>query len=223
MESGKTASVDTVQWQEAMVLASRPLKIENSNWEPIVLAAVFFLHAGLIAHGFNWQKDFRSNRLSEDDALQVSFIDRIAISVSAPTASPGKPRKAVVSTLPMESAVLEEDAPVPGENVEIRERQSLRLTMDVDEWKPSVPIAPRNPLKRQFITLPGRAEPFIHGIKLTDKLTPHQRLQQLGKLFGAVDYDPCKEARNRMASGKSQMAAFDLEHDLRIIERHCRP
>ena len=226
MESDKTAAVDALHWQETMVFAARPvrpLKAESSNWEPIVLAAVFFLHAALIAYGYNWQEDFRNKVLSEDEALQVSFIDRIAIPDSAPSPSRVEPRKTIVSTRPIESAVLEEDAPVPSENVEIRERQSLRLTLDVDDWKPTTAIAPRDPLKRQFIALAGRAEPFIHGIKLSEKMTAQQRLQQLGKLFGAVDYDPCKEARNRMASGHSPIAAFDLEQDLRTIERHCRP
>lgn len=117
----------------------------------------------------------------------------------------------------------EEIVPVEIESPEIRDSRPLRLTMDVDEWQSSTAIAPRNPLKRQYIAIAGRAEPFIHGIKLSGKMTPEQRLHQIGKIFGAVEYDPCKEARNRMASGQSSVSELDLEHDLRNIERHCRP
>ena len=223
MESNKTAELVGLHWQEAIVFATRAREYRKSNWESAVFAAVFLLHATLIAYGYYWQKDLRNNALSVDEALQVSFIDRIIMPALKPSDSAGKQSRGIVSTQPRKSAALEIDAHVPAENAEIQDKQALRLTMDVDEWKPTAVITPRNPLKRQFIALPGRAEPFIHGIKLANTPTPEQRLQLLGKLFGAVEYDPCKEARNRMASGQSQVSAFDLEHDLRNIELHCRP
>ena len=223
MESNKTAEVVGFNWQEAIVFARRSRENRKSNWEPAVLAAVFFLHAALIAYGYNWQKYLRNNTFSEDEALQVIFIDRIIVPTVKPSDSIGKRKTGIVSTQPLASAEHKDTTPLISESAVIENGQVLHLTMEVDEWKPAEPVAPRDPLKRQFIALPGRAEPFIHGIKLANSPTPEQRLQQLGKLFGAVEYDPCKEARNRMASGQSQISAFDLEHDLRNIERHCRP
>lgn len=223
MESDKTPGVYAMQWQEPMVFAARPRETGKLPWEPVVLAAVCFLHAALIAYGYNWQKDLLTNTLSEDEALQISFIDRIAVPDSKPSASPEEQIQKKVLNPPLTLTSIEEAVQVDIESPEIRDSRPLRLTMDVDEWQSSTAIAPRNPLKRQYIAIAGRAEPFIHGIKLSNRLTPEQRLQKVGKLFGAVEYDPCKEARNRMASGQSSVSEFDLEHDLRNIERHCRP
>ena len=223
MESDIRVGVDALHWQNAFVFSAQPQKATRSNWQHVVLAAVCFLHAALIAYGYYWQKDFQKSRFTEDEALQVSFIDRVSIPDAELSHSAGNEKKKIVTTRSGASQEVTNDANVFVEDPDISERQSLRLTMDIDEWKPAEVVAPRNPLKRQYIALAGRAEPFIHGIKLGNKATPHQRLQQLGKLFGAVEYDPCKEAMNRMASGQSQVNAIDLEHDLQAIEHHCRP
>lgn len=222
-ESDIRADVDALHWQNTIVFSAQSRKTIRSNWQHVVLAAVCFLHAAMIAYGYYWQKDFQKNRFTEDEALQVSFIDRISIPDAKLSHSPGNEKKRIVATRSGTSPEVTNDANVFVEDPDISGRQALRLTMDIDEWKPAEVVAPRNPLKRQYIALAGRVEPFIHGIKLSNKATPQQRLQQLGKLFGAVEYDPCKEARNRIASGQSQVNAIDLEHDLQAIEHHCRP
>lgn len=221
MESDKTPGVDAMQWPEPMVFAVRDRQTGKSHWEPVLLAAVFFLHTSLIAYGYRWQKDLPTNTVSEDQSLQVSFIDTVVAPDSKAPSSSAKQNKARVSD--SSPTLTLEEVEMDIESQEIQESRPLRLTLDIDEWQSSPEIAPRNPLKRQHIAIAGRAEPFIEGIKLSSKPTPEQRLHQLGKLFGAVEYDPCKEARNRMASGQSQLSSLDLEHDLRNIELHCRP
>lgn len=215
--------VDALHWQNAIVFSAKTRKTERSNWKHVLLAVVCFLHAAMIANGYYWQKDFQKSRFTDDEALQVSFIDRVAIPDAKPSYSPASEKKRIVTTRSSKSPEETSDQNLFVEDPDISERQTLRLTMDIDEWKQAEVVAPRNPLKRQYIALAGRVEPFIHGIKISDKATPQQRLQLLGKLFGAVEYDPCKEARNRMASGQSLENAIDLEHDLQAIEHHCRP
>lgn len=223
MESDTSTVLDAMHWQDDIVFGGRSFKTTRSNWKPIVFAVVFFLHAAMIAYGFYWQKDFQKTSFADDEAMQVSFIERI--SIAEPESSSAEANHEKRNSLPRSSATIKKttDSLVLTEAVDIPDRQSLRLTMDVDEWESPATVTPRNPLHRQHIALAGRAEPFVHGIKFTNKLTPRQKLQMVGKLFGAVDYDPCKEARNRMASGQSQANDFDLERDLQTIAHHCRP
>lgn len=223
MESNRTAGSDAKHWQEVLVFRSQPIQSKTKNWESIVFAIVFCLHAALISYGYSWQKDFRKSAFSDDEALQVSFIDRLIIPESIPDSGHENTAEKVVTARTTVPAKAINDGLVLSEVENHSEPKALRLTMDVDEWATSAAIPPRNPLNRQHIALAGRAEPFVHGIKFTNKLTPRQKLQMVGKLFGAVDYDPCKEARNRMASGESQQDDFNLEHDLQTIAHHCRP
>ena len=192
----------------------------------MVLILAVFVHVGFIGYLFSWRAPALQHAIVDDDVLEVTFIDRASDAVlkeaesRTATDKNQNPKPVGRRLFARPNTQTTTTANRAGEIQDT----TLRLTLDNDEWNVAPVIVPKKLLQRQFIAMPGRAEPFIHGIKLSNKPTPEQLLRQVGKqLFGAVDYDPCKEARNRMASGQSQMHDLDVEADLRSIERNCRP
>lgn len=195
----------------------------RSDFAILILAV--FVHAGFIGYLFSWRAPTLQHALVDDDVLEVTFIDRAPNAVllevePRSTADKNKNKKLLSRRL---FARPNTQTTTVVNSAEETQDSTLRLSLDADEWNVAPVIVSKNPLQRQFIAMPGRAEPFIKGIKFRKQLSPQQRLAMVGKLFGAVEYDACKEARNRMASGQSQMHDLDVEADLRSIERHCRP
>ncbi len=193
------------------------------GWQGILLAAIVFLHFAMLAYVASWQAVRHDSMLVPDDTLQVSFIERISSSETRQSKSDRKTNNKALLGTRISAASPNADWPAGKDSDETMPGAALRLTIERDEWQADTIIAPRDPLKRQYIAIAGRAEPFIQGIKLTGTLSPKQRLEKVGMLFGAVSYDPCEEARKRMANGGSQANDLDVEVDLRAIELNCRP
>ena len=170
----------------------------------IILLLAVSAHAGFIGYLFSWQAP---------DALVLEIEPRSAA---------GKNQNKQLLSGRLFARPNTQTTTAANSAEEIQDT-TLRLTLDKDEWNAAPVVAPKNPLQRQFIAVPGRIEPFVDGLKFRKQLSPQQRLAMVAKLFGAVEYDVCKEARKRMASGQSQMHDLDVEADLRSIERHCRP
>ena len=191
----------------------------------IILLLAVSAHAGFIGYLFSWQAPTLQHVLADHDVLEVTFIDRApnAVVLKVDPRSAGDKNQ---NTQPAIRRLLARPntqiATVANSAEEIQDT-TLRLTLDKDEWNVAQAIVLKNPLQRQFIAVPGRIEPFVDGLKFRKQLSPQQRLAMVGKLFGAVEHDACKEARKRMASGQSQLHDLDVEADLRSIERHCRP
>ena len=226
MESDQRESIAVMDWESILGGRSRLVAGQGITWQGILLAAIVFLHFALLAYAFSWQA-IRSDKLFiPDEALQVSFIDR----VSRLETGQSKPNRNMrnegnnARSRPRGSTA-NYDADFSGEKAGDEEIPGppLRLTIESDVWQIDTTVTPKNPLKRQYIAIAGRAEPFIRGIKLAETSSPKQKLEKIGMLFGAVNYDPCEEARNRMASGRAQANELDVEADLRAIELHCRP
>lgn len=223
MNSKDGENSDVMDWGGLLYKQSRSAGRHKSRWNLLILSTVIFVHAGFIGYLFSWRVAIRDNILMLDDALQVTFIDRVPTPGPEQQSSNSKNNNVAIKTRRQPARNRATDTLKDADNNAENSSPALRLSLESDEWN-AEPIATlKHPLKRQFIPLAGRAEPFMHGIKLANKLSPRQKLQMVGKLFGAVDYDPCNEARNRMASGSSQINEIDLEADLRAIERHCRP
>jgi len=189
----------------------------------LILASA--VHVGVIGYLFSWRAAALHYVPVDDDVLEVTFIDR------APEAAVLENESRSATDKKQDAKPAQRKFPVKPDSETIAAfagfekvtDSALRLSVDNDEWSVAPVIAPKNPLKRQSITMPGRAEPFVKGIKFRKQLSPQQRLAMVGKLFGAVEYDACKEARSRLANGESQLHDIDLEADLRSIEHHCRP
>lgn len=222
MESIEADDIRHTDWDQVLFNEKPSIVRQKTGWHLLVFSVVAFLHAGAIGYWLQWREPERPGKDVLQDALEINFIER----TSAPetvTATSHSSKNTLVKKSRTGSFKDIVAASLPAENADEVSSTGLRLTLDKDEWNsPSVNIE-RNPLKRQHIKLAGRAEPFVEGIKLRNKPTPQQRLAMVGKLFGAVEYDPCKEARRRLASGQSQLNEIDLEADLRSIENHCRP
>lgn len=218
MESTEGQSIDAMDDWYSSVYRAKSARQQKPIWNLAILALVVCLHAGLIACLFSLRASV-TDSVTEDEALQVTFIDRLYPSIPE---APVSDRASQDET--SKSRVIETATPkqVVSEQMQLDERPAMRLTLDADEWQPLPIAAPKNPLNRQYIALPGRSEPFVEGIKMAGTRSPRQKLAMIGKLFGAVDYDACDEARKRMASGRSQVDEVALESDLRAIELHCR-
>ena len=191
----------------------------------IILLLAVSVHAGFIGYLFSWQAPTLQHVLADHDALEVTFIDRapdaVVLKVDPRSAADKNKNKQLLSRRLF--ARPNTQTTTAANRAEEIQDAPLRLTLDKDEWNAAPVVAPKNPLQRQFIAVPGRIEPFVDGLKFRKQLSPQQRLAMVGKLFGAVEHDACKEARKRMASGQSQLHDLDVEADLRSIERHCRP
>lgn len=222
MESIKADDIRPTDFGRVLFSKKQTITSRKSGWELAVFIVVAFLHVGLVDYWFQWQEPVRRKADVLQDSLEITFIERI--STTKPVASSSQSNKNKTANKfrlqPSEDTV---DMPLQVENSDEVSPASLRLTLDNSEWNSLSVIEERNPLKRQHIALAGRAEPFVQGIKLRNKLSPRQKLAMVGKLFGAVEYDPCAEARKRLASGQSQLNEMDLEADLGAIEKHCRP
>ena len=195
------------------------------RWGFAILMFVVFAHIGVIGYLFSWRITAIQYPPVNDDVLEVTFIDRAPMATVLESESRSTPDKNQTTKLVLQrrfSSRPNTEATAALDSIAEIKDAELRLTLDGDEWNVDPVITPKNPLKRQFIAMPGRAEPFVKGIKFRKQLTPQQRLAMVGKLFGAVEYDPCKEARSRMASGQSQLHEIDVEADLRAIAHHCR-
>lgn len=216
--------VGTKVWQNPFSTPVRMSRSSGKGWQSLILLLVVLLHGLLIGYGVSWRSTYKKDTLLPYDALQVTFIDRVL---------PSRPRRQSVQKVDTtrsafirsrNAAEIPMDDPVVDQDAKKDIGQPLRLTMDRDEWEIKPVIGSRSLLDRQPIALPGRAEPYVEGIRFSRQLTPEQRLGMVGRmLFGGVDYDPCKEARNRMASARSQADRLDVDADLRIIEKNCRP
>lgn len=195
------------------------------RWAFAILMLVIFSHIGVIGYLFSWRVTALQYAPVSDDVLEVTFIDRAPTTAALEIESRSTADKNQ-NTKPVARRMLfrpNTETTTTAAGIEQTTDTALRLTMDNDEWNVAPVIEPKNPLQRQFIAMPGRAEPFVKGMKFRKQLSPQQKLAMVGKLFGAVEYDACKEARSRLASGESQLHDIDLEADLRSIEHHCRP
>ena len=223
MESAEAKIIHENDWG-SLLHHHRPSAIQaRPRWDFVILVIAVFVHVGFIGYLFSWRATALQHALTKDGVLEVTFIDRVPslLAVESPSALNKNQNTKPVSRRFLSKTNTE--TTVTPSSIEEAPNIPLRLTLNADEWSPAPIMVPKNPLKRQFIAMPGRAEPFIQGIKLRDKLTPEQKLKMIGKLFGAVEYDPCKEAKNRLASGGSQNSEFEIEWNLRAIEHHCRP
>ena len=222
MESIEAEDIRHTNWDHLLFSKKQTRTSDKTGWDLFVLAAVVFLHAGVIAGWFQWQELERPGMNVVQDTLEITFIERtVALEPEAAPSASGTKTVTMKRIMPLSGNAT--DAPVPAESGQQVSSASLRLTIDNDEWNSPSVIPERNPLKRQYIALAGRSEPFVQGIKFRNKLTPQQKLAMVGKLFGAVEHDPCAEARRRLASGQSQLHEIDLDADLRAIENYCRP
>lgn len=223
MELKQIDTSEALDWAKLFPRHDRMAAPAKTLWELAILLIVIVLHMAVLAYLFSWRANLQINVAVPDDALQVTFIERISLPDTKQAATDRNVKNKFGSTArtsPTTNASNETVLEMDGKQLPDK---TLRLTLDSDEWQIKLDAFARSPLKRQYIALPGRAESFVHGIRLSKNLSPQQKLQMIGKLFGAVDYDPCKEARNRMASGQSQLNDLDVEADLRSIELHCRP
>jgi len=222
MESIEADYIRHTDWDRVLFNKKQNTIPPKTGWHLLVFSTVAFLHACAIGYWLQWREPERPRTDVSQDALEINFIER-TFAPEPVTATSRSSSNASVKKIRTGSFTDIVDASLPAENSDEVSSTGLRLTLDKDEWNlPSINLE-RNPLKRQHIVLAGRAEPFVKGIKLRDRPTPQQRLAMVGKLFGAVEYDACEEARRRLASGKSQLNEIDLEADLRSIENHCRP
>lgn len=225
MESAANKNIDEkdswslLHYRRQTIVQARP----RSAFVILILAV--FVHVGFIGYLFSWRAPTLQYDLINDDVLEVTFIDRASDTVVMEV----EPRSATDKNQNTKPAIRRllarpntQTATVANSAEEIQDT-TLRLTLDKDEWNAAPVVAPKNPLQRQILAMPGRAEPFVNGIKFRKQLSPQQRLAMVGKLFGAVEHDPCKEAKNRMASGQSQLQELDVEADLQAIAHHCRP
>jgi hypothetical protein len=229
MESIEANESQHADWDQVFFNKKQTV-ILKKNWRDfVVLIVVVFLHIIIISYWFKWQKLSSIRTDAFQEALEITFIDRIDI--PEPVAAPSQATIGEES-LPISSSDRDSDSEgdsdssgmqLPLENADEVPAASLRLTLDHDEWNSSYEATERNLLKRQHIALPGRAEPFVKGITLRDELSPQKRLAMLGVMFGSAKYDPCAEARKRMANLQSQLHEIDVEADLRTMEYHCRP
>ena len=225
MELTEIKKIDEKDLWSLLDYRRQPLRQPKSRWVFAILIFAIVVHIGVIGYLFSWRVTALQVALVNDEVLEVTFIDRtpevVVLERKSRSATDKKqdtkPAQRKFPARPNSETI---DA---ADYIEKAADTALRLTLDNDEWNLGPVIAPKNPLKRQFIAMPGRAEPFVKGIKFRKQLSPQQRLAMVGKLFGAVEYDACKEARSRLANGESQLHDIDLEADLRSIERHCRP
>ena len=222
MESFEADDLGRPDWGH-LRFNKKQVRIRNRTcWNSFVLIAVAFLHIGVLGYLFQWRQIADSKIDALHDALQIDFIER-SIEPEPEVESSHVAKSVAAKKSPMGSVTNTSAEMQAIDESNVTSVAKLRLNLDKNEWNAEPVVAERNPLRRQHIVLAGRAEPFIKGIKLHDKLTPEQSLALVAKLFGAVDYDPCEEARRRVASGQSQLNEVDLEADLSKIENHCRP
>ncbi|MGH8049708.1 MAG: hypothetical protein ACREPB_03505 [Arenimonas sp.] len=222
MECIEADKIRHTNWDRVFFNEKQAVEPPKIGWNMLVFIAVAFLHVAVVGYWFQWREAARPSMDILQEALEVIFIEQPTVfeSVAVPSHSIENTRVKKSRTAASRDIV---DVPLQLENNDDVSPASLRLSLGNDEWNASPAIMENDPLKRQHIALAGRAEPFIKGIKLRNKLTPQQKLAMVGKLFGALEYDPCAEARRRLASGQSQLNEIDLEADLRSIENHCRP
>ena len=225
VELTEIKNIDETDFWSQLHYRHQPLPQAKPRWVFAILVFVIVVHIGVIGYLFSWRISALQVAFVDDDVLEVTFIDRTPEAVVLESESRSATDKNQVTKSAQRKFQVRPNSEMINSTASIEHvtDSPLRLTLDNDGWNVAPVIAPKNPLKRQFIAMPGRAEPFVEGIKFRTQLSPQQRLAMVGKLFGAVEYDPCKEARSRMANGSSQLNDIDLEADLRSIERHCRP
>ncbi len=221
MEPTEGHDIDAMDCWQLPSVRNQPIVRRQSGWNFAILAVVVMLHVGLIAYVFSL-RTFVNGNVVADEALQVTFIDRILPTTEESSPSARVTKRPIDKNRSASTPAGKQEAFAREESKADMPVSTLRLTLDNDEWQPALLATPDNPLKKKYIALPGRAEPFVEGIKMAGTRSPRQKLAMVGKLFGAVDHDPCDEARKRIASGRSQVDEIDLEADLRSIELHCR-
>lgn len=191
---------------------------QQELWRPVVAVLVLVVHitllTGLLLHKV---------RIPETQVLrfEVSFVDSVAAPalpakelVAGPTARPSKIAQVPDAKATPELQVVEA---LPNE------AEPLRLHLVQDPWQPPTTTLEHDPLARHpGDHLPGRAEPFVPGIRV-ESITPEMAIKRLGKLFGAVDPDPCSGARERLANLESNRDHLATDADLHKVERYCRP
>ena len=191
MDFFETDDMQRPEWGHLHFNTKQIATLTNTGWNWIVLIAVAFLHVGVLGYLFQGRQIADSKLDTLHDALQIEFIERaITPELKAEASGTAKNIEAKKDrTVPAPDTVAKTQATDDSNDFPFI---SLRLTLDKDEWNAEPVIAERNLLKRQHIALAGRAEPFVKGIKLRNKLTPEQKLSMVGKLlFASVDYDSC--------------------------------
>jgi len=207
-----------LQWSDLHFrppIASQPL----TRWRPAAALFVLLLHialfTGLLLHRVQFPE-------AQESRIEVSFIERVAApalpaeeAVARPTVRPSK-------VAPVHDA--KRKPALQAVEVSPQELAPLRLHLAPDPWQqPAMPLE-HNPLaRRTSARLPGRAEPFVEGLRFTHN-TPEKVLRSIAiRLFGGVDPDPCPGARERLANLESNLDRYAMEADLRKVERYCRP
>lgn len=195
-------------------ITSQRQELWRSGVAVLVLVVHIALLTGLLLHKV---------RIPETQVLrfEVSFVDRVA-APALPAKEVGAPQTARPSQI---AQVPDAKARPALQVVEVlpHEAEPLRLHLVQDPWQPPTTRLEHDPLaRRPSDHLPGRAEPLVPGIRV-ESITPEMAIKHMGKLFGAIDPDPCPGARERLANLESNRDHFATDADLRKVERYCRP
>ena len=191
MDFFETDDMQRPEWGLLHFKQKQTYSLNRTSWHLVILIAVAFMHIAVLGYLFQWRQIADTKMGQMQDALQIEFIERaITPELKAEASGTAKNIEAKKDrTVPAPDTVAKTQATDDSNDFPFI---SLRLTLDKDEWNAEPVIAERNLLKRQHIALAGRAEPFVKGIKLRNKLTPEQKLSMVGKLlFASVDYDSC--------------------------------
>lgn len=190
-----------------------------TRWRPAAALFVLLMHialfTGLLLHRVQIP-------VAQVRRFEVSFIERMA----APT-HPAEETGAPPTARPSNVAPVLEAKPKPvlqAVEVSPREPAPLRLHLAPDPWQQAATPRGHDPLaRRTLVRLPGRAEPFVEGLRFTQN-TPEAVLRSIAlQYFGGVDPDPCPGARERLANLESNSDRHAIAADLRKVERYCRP
>lgn len=196
-------------------ITSQPI----SRWRPAAALFVLLLHialfGGLLLHRVQFP-DAKKRR------IEVSFMERAAEPALPAEESVAPPTRRPSNVTPVGDA--KRNPAMQAVDVSPQEPAPLRLHLTADpRQQPDTPPE-HNPLaRRPSARLPGRAEPFVEGVRFTES-TPEKLLRSIAiQVFGGVDPDPCPGARERLANLESSSDRYAIEDDLRKVERYCRP
>lgn len=208
---------------DALRRGSSPRPPDNSRWPMLVLILVVLGHAGLGLYLTTWRNEMPPDDVPADGAMQVQFVDRAAVPKQATPRQPVRSKLVPANEsrfrpgidLPTTPVHIDLEAPaVPAQ---------LRLHLLPDPWNSRSFADGKRSLDRTAFSIPGRAEPFMEGIR-PHQASPKEKLEAFAREhMGIVKYDACGEARRRLANVPSALDALHLAADLEAVERRCRP
>ena len=189
----------------------------------LVLILVVLGHAGLGLYLTTWRNEMPPDDVPADGAMQIQFVDRAAVPKQA---TPRRPVR--LKFVPADESRFRPGIDLPNSSVPIDLEvpavpAQLRLHLQPDPWNSRSFADRKRPLERTAFSIPGRAEPFMQGVRL-HHASPKERLEAFAREhMGIVKYDACGEARRRLANAPSALDTLDLATDLETAERRCRP